>query len=97
VTKLYFVENTVYGSMDRKRNETGKKVDRKRKETEKGELLRIYSSRQEKEVDRKRNETGKRSRQEKKGDRKGKKPGKGRIQAFWYTYLRSAWKCIELA
>jgi hypothetical protein len=53
--------------------------------------------RQKKEVARERKETEKGSRQEKEGDRKGKKTGKGRRQELWYTYLRSAWNCIELA
>jgi hypothetical protein len=79
----------IYGSIDRKRNETGKKVDWKRKETEKGELLRIYDSRQVKEVDRKRNETGEGSRQEKDGDRKRKKTGTG-----IFVYLSKI--CMEL-
>ncbi len=74
----------IYGSRQEK------EVDRKRKQTGKG-------SRQEKEGERKRKQTGKGSRQEKEGERKGKWTEKGRIQAFCYTYLRSAWNCIELA
>ncbi len=52
-------------------------------------MLRIYESRQEKEVDTKRNETGKGRRQEKDGDRKRKKTGTG-----IFVYLSKI--CLEL-